>query len=45
MNVVQVDHVCKDYRLGEQTVRALDDVSVSIEDGVFLVPAGRQPPP
>ncbi|UCG98353.1 MAG: ABC transporter ATP-binding protein [Burkholderiales bacterium] len=40
MNVVQVDHVCKDYRLGEQTVRALDDVSVSIEDGVFLAIAG-----
>jgi putative ABC transport system ATP-binding protein len=40
MNVVQVDHVCKDYRLGEQTVRALDDVSVSIEEGVFLAIAG-----
>ena len=40
MNVVQVDHVCKDYRLGEQIVRALDDVSVSIEEGVFLAIAG-----
>jgi len=40
MNVVQVDHVCKDYRLGEQTVRALDDVSLSIEEGVFLAIAG-----
>ena len=40
MNVVQVEHVCKDYRLGEQTVRALDDVSVSIEEGVFLAIAG-----
>jgi len=40
MNVVRVEHVCKDYRLGEQTVRALDDVSVSIEEGVFLAIAG-----
>jgi putative ABC transport system ATP-binding protein len=40
MNVVQVEHVCKDYRLGEQTVRALDDVSLSIEEGVFLAIAG-----
>jgi putative ABC transport system ATP-binding protein len=40
MNVVQVDHVCKDYRLGEQMVRALDDVSLAIEEGVFLAIAG-----
>jgi len=40
MNVVRVEHVCKDYRLGEQTVRALDDVSLSIEEGVFLAIAG-----
>jgi putative ABC transport system ATP-binding protein len=40
MNVVRAEHVCKDYRLGEQTVRALDDVSVSIEEGVFLAIAG-----
>jgi putative ABC transport system ATP-binding protein len=40
MNVVRVENVCKDYRLGEQTVRALDDVSVSIEEGVFLAIAG-----
>jgi putative ABC transport system ATP-binding protein len=40
MNVVRVENVCKDYRLGEQTVRALDNVSVSIEEGVFLAIAG-----
>jgi len=40
MNVVRAEHVCKDYRLGEQMVRALDDVSVSIEEGVFLAIAG-----
>jgi len=40
MNVVRVEHVCKDYRLGEQTVRALDDVSLAIEEGVFLAIAG-----
>jgi putative ABC transport system ATP-binding protein len=40
MNVVRAEHVCKDYRLGEQMVRALDDVSLSIEEGVFLAIAG-----
>jgi len=40
MNVVRVEHVCKDYRLDEQTVRALDDVSLAIEEGVFLAIAG-----
>ncbi len=40
VNVVEAEHVCKDYRLGEQLVRALDDVSVSIEEGVFLAIAG-----
>jgi len=40
MNVVRVEHVIKEYRLGEQMVRALDDVSLSIEEGVFLAIAG-----
>jgi len=40
MTVVRVEHVTKEYRLGEQTVRALDDVSLSIEEGVFLAIAG-----
>lgn len=40
MNVVRVEHVSKTYRLGEQTVRALDDVTLSIEEGVFLAIAG-----
>jgi len=40
MNVVRADHVCKDYRMGEQVVRALDGVSLAIEEGVFLAIAG-----
>ncbi len=40
MTVVRVEHVIKEYRLGEQTVRALDDISLSIEEGVFLAIAG-----
>jgi putative ABC transport system ATP-binding protein len=40
MSVVRVEHVSKDYRLGEQTVRALDDVSLQVEPGVFLAIAG-----
>jgi len=35
-----VEHVCKDYKLGEETVHALKDVSFQIDDGVFLAIAG-----
>lgn len=40
MSVVRVEQVTKEYRLGDQLVRALDDVSLSIEEGVFLAIAG-----
>lgn len=38
--VVQLEHVFKEYTLGEQQVQALDDVSLSIEDGAFTAIAG-----
>ncbi|MFO1320377.1 MAG: ABC transporter ATP-binding protein [Burkholderiales bacterium] len=40
MSIVVLEHVSKEYRLGEHMVRALDDVSVTIEAGVFLAIAG-----
>ncbi|MEJ7668043.1 MAG: ABC transporter ATP-binding protein [Casimicrobiaceae bacterium] len=40
MSVVRVEHVYKDYLLGEQRVPALKDVTLSIERGVFLAIAG-----
>jgi putative ABC transport system ATP-binding protein len=40
MNVVRVEHVYKDYLLGEQTVEALKDVTLAIEAGSFLAIAG-----
>ena len=40
MSVVRVENVSKEYRLGEQTVKALDSVSLQIENGVFLAIAG-----
>ncbi|GAB4169153.1 MAG: ABC transporter ATP-binding protein [Rhodocyclaceae bacterium] len=40
MQVVRLADVCKDYMLGEQKVQALRNVSVEIEDGVFLAIAG-----
>jgi putative ABC transport system ATP-binding protein len=40
MNVVTVDHVSKDYMLGEQVVRAVNDISLVVEAGVFLAIAG-----
>ena len=40
MVIVQLDHVYKEYLLGSQTVHALQDVSLAIEQGVFLAIAG-----
>lgn len=40
MSVVSIEHVCKDYRLGEQRVRGLNDITLNIEAGVFLAIAG-----
>jgi putative ABC transport system ATP-binding protein len=40
MQVVRVEHVTKEYSLGEHKVLALEDVSLSIDEGVFLAIAG-----
>jgi putative ABC transport system ATP-binding protein len=40
MSVVQLEHVFKEYTLGEQQVQALKDISLNIEDGAFLAIAG-----
>jgi putative ABC transport system ATP-binding protein len=40
VSVVRVEHVTKEYRLGEQMVKALDDVSLQVEPGVFMAIAG-----
>ncbi len=40
MSVVQIEDVSKHYTLGEQQVQALDGISLSIADGVFLAIAG-----
>jgi putative ABC transport system ATP-binding protein len=40
MSVVLLEHVTKEYFLGPQRIRALDDVSLAIEPGVFLAIAG-----
>lgn len=40
MNLVQVANVSKKYLLGNQEVHALKDVSLSVEEGVFLAIAG-----
>lgn len=40
MSLVRLDNVSKFYPLGEQQVQALKDVTLSIEDGVFLAIAG-----
>ena len=40
MNVVRVEHVYKDYLLGEQKVQALKNITLSIQTGVFLAIAG-----
>jgi putative ABC transport system ATP-binding protein len=38
--LIDVDGVSKEYRLGDETVKALDRVSFEIERGVFLAIAG-----
>jgi len=40
MAIVELHNVSKHYRLGEQDVTALSNVSLSIEEGVFLAIAG-----
>lgn len=40
MSVVSLENVFKDYTLGEQQVHALIDISLTIDDGVFLAIAG-----
>lgn len=40
MNVVRIERVFKDYLLGEQIVQGLNDITLSIEAGVFLAIAG-----
>jgi len=40
MSVVRIENVFKNYTLGEQQVQALIDITLSIEDGVFLAIAG-----
>lgn len=40
MSVVRVEHVSRSYQLGEQTVHALKDITLSIDPGVFLAIAG-----
>jgi putative ABC transport system ATP-binding protein len=40
MSLIRVEHVTKRYRLGNQWVTALNDVSLNIEQGVFLAIAG-----
>jgi putative ABC transport system ATP-binding protein len=40
MSLVRVEGVTKEYLLGEQTVVALHDITLSFDDGVFLAIAG-----
>src|SRR5690242_217965 len=40
MNIVWLEHIFKEYALGEQRVQALKDISLSIENGAFLAIAG-----
>jgi putative ABC transport system ATP-binding protein len=40
MNVVRIENVSKHYRLGDQLVPALQDITLAIEEGVFLAIAG-----
>ena len=36
MSLVELRNVSKIYRLGEEEIRALDDVTLDIEEGEFI---------
>jgi putative ABC transport system ATP-binding protein len=38
--VVQIEHVSKEYTLGEQRVQALRDINLEVEEGEFMAIAG-----
>ena len=40
MNVVRVEHLNKDYQLGQQQVRALNNINLTVHAGEFLAIAG-----
>ncbi len=40
MEIIRLENVTKSYRLGRQKVKALKQVTLSVEDGVFLAIAG-----
>jgi putative ABC transport system ATP-binding protein len=40
ITLVRVENVCKEYRLGNETVHAVRNVSFTVDDGVFLAIAG-----
>src|SRR5262245_55753639 len=40
MHIVKIENVCNEYQMGEQQVQALKNITLSIEDGVFLAIAG-----
>lgn len=40
MNVVRIEHLTKDYQLGQQQVRALNNINMTVRAGEFLAIAG-----
>lgn len=40
MSIVQLEHVFKDYTMGDQRVQALNNITLSIDEGAFLAIAG-----
>lgn len=43
MTLIQIEHVSKHYVIGEETIRALDDISLQIDHGEFVALASRFP--
>jgi putative ABC transport system ATP-binding protein len=40
VSIVRIENLSKDYQMGEQQVQALKNITLNIEDGVFLAIAG-----
>lgn len=37
MSYIEINNVCKEYKSGDNTIKALDNISFSIDKGEFVI--------
>ena len=40
MSYIEINNVCKEYKSGDNTIKALDNISFSIDKGEFVIILG-----